>query len=265
MEGMFHRVNWINRTSANRKRGFVLIYALWVLAGGVLLLGCISLWSQQRSKQVAVQLIRLKQAAMIESAAHTTMFHLLVAKDESLDIALGKLRRQSLPGARREIYPVQGLLDLNHADLDAIVRVLRYAHVPEAVARAKRLVALRPLQTYAMLEFVGIEDKALSCLLHNVTLSSGLRQPLGGLASPTLRRTLALQAPIGTSTQLGGSSVVVDAKVGDTGFALHLQPIDGVGRELIVELQLTGRSNHPIQILEWFWVVGRGTGGDKCE
>lgn len=240
------------------QRGFVLLYTLWVLLGGVILLGGVSLWSQQHSRATAAQLKAQQLEAKLESAAHGLSFRLLSLASKPLSLAQAQLSSVETNGVRAGLRAVDGLLDLNHADASDMALVMRAAGVPEAALKAEALIRRRPVQTYASLAAIGLDERSTRCLLRYVTLSSGLQRPRAELAAADLRGLLGLKLGTGgfvADEAALASPVVGQVQVAGSGFRYWLSHAsDPQGSELVVEVRVTGRGEPPIQVLEWYWL-----------
>ena len=67
------------RCCANRPtEGFVLLYTLWLLLGGVVLFATVSALAMGRARGAAASTEWLRSTAAAESAAHEAMFRLVV-------------------------------------------------------------------------------------------------------------------------------------------------------------------------------------------
>lgn len=240
------------------QRGFVLLYTLWVLLGGVILFGGVSLWSQQRAQATAAQLRSQQLETRLESAAHGLSFRLLSLASTPLGLAQTQLSSFEANGIRAELQATHGLLDLNHADPGDMVLVLRAAGIPDAALKAEALMRRRPVQTYASLAAIGLDERSTRCLLRHVTLSSGQSRPRAELAPTDLRRLLGLKlgaSGFAADDLAAASPVAGQVQVAGSGFRYWLRHAgDPQGSELVVEVRVTGRGEPPIQVLEWYWL-----------
>ena len=136
--------------------------------------------------------------------------------------------------------------------------VMQAAGVPDAALKAEALMRRRPVQTYASLAAIGLDERSTRCLLRHVTLSSGQQRPRADLASADLRRLLGLKLGASgfASDELAAASPVVDqVQVAGSSFRYWLSHTgDPLGSELLVEVRVTGRGEPPIQVLEWYWL-----------
>jgi hypothetical protein len=251
-----------------KQRGFVLLFSLWVLLGGVLLVGGMSMWSAQRARESAALLQAQQVEARLESAAHELSFRLLLLAQSPLHVAQSGLSSSDVQGVRSQVQAVHGLLDLNHAERGDLALVMRAVGVEDAESKVGALIGRRPLQSYAMLSAAGLDETEIRCLLRHVTLSSGMPRPMPELATQSLRSALRL-APLSHATEASNpasvSPVVGEVRASGNGFRYWLGAAGNrEGVELVVEVQLTGRTESPVQVLEWYWLPGRGERARPC-
>jgi len=237
--------------ASRRTEGFVLLYTLWLMLGGVALFAAVSALSMQRARATAADASSLRLATATESAAHEMMFKLVARGHRSL--AAAESQDLTIDGVRLRAALVHsaGLVDLNNADDDSLERVLSAvgARDPAALARAVRQV--RPVHSYAQLAVVDDLDLAmLGCLLRYATLSSGRSRPLFELAPEHVRTALGL-----TSGSSGGSGVTSPDSIAGGSVRLVIETVgpEGAGRRLLVDLLVTGRLDRPVAVLDWEW------------
>lgn len=244
---------------ARRSRGFVLLYTLvLLLALGTLLLG-IQLLSRQQSQAASAQLRGLANHEQLESAAHELNFRLLQFTSLSPENVGALMRSIKIAGVDATVTPVDALLDLNYAAPEHVLSLLQAAGSSNAAAATQQLLRRRPIQTFASLYAIGLEDASARCVMKLATLSSGRPLPTHAEIDERLRRALSLPAPTAQPQPSGGgpnSPVATMTGLGGSGFRywLRLTGEGSAGTELVVEVRVTGRTDQPIHILEWIWL-----------
>ncbi len=240
-------------------RGFVLLYTLvLLLALATLFLGIQSL-SRQQAHATAAQLRSMTQNIKLESAAHELSFQLLQLSALPTEDAQSVLRTLTVDGVEANVVPVDALLDLNSAASEHILSLFRSAGVINAAAAADQLLRQRPIQTFAALAGLSLNDTETRCVMRFATLSSGRPLPTSTDTDPRLLRLLALPAagePARAGSIAARSPVTSDATLAGRAFRYWLRHAgaDSTGSDLVVEVRMTGRTDQPIHVLEWIWV-----------
>lgn len=241
------------RCCANRRtEGFVLLYTLWLLLGGVVLFATVSALGVGRARGTAASVEWLRTTAAAESAAHDAMFRLVVGGRMAL--ATTPRREALIDGVRMQVNVTNsdGLVDLNAADDAVLGKVFAAALPQETLGLVHAVRSIGTLRSYAQLAAIeGLDAARLACLLRYVTLSSGKSTPATEFAPERVRVALSLQAYERASTavaapeSLAGSSARIDIEVLQT---------NGTGRRLLVDALVTGRLDRPVSVLEWQWL-----------
>jgi hypothetical protein len=227
-----------------------------------------SLSTVRHARESSAQLQAQRLQARLESGAHALSHQLLLLSQSPLLVAQSRLSGVSIDDVRFQVQAVHGLLDLNHAERGDLALVMRAVGVEDAESKVGALIGRRPLQSYAMLFAAGLDETEIRCLLRHVTLSSGMPRPMPELATQSLRRALRL-APLSHATEASSpasvSPVVGEVLASGNGFRYWLGASGNrEGVELVVEVQLTGRTEIPVQVLEWYWLPGRGERARPC-
>jgi hypothetical protein len=242
-----------------RHRGFVLLHTLvLLLALASLVLGVQSLGVRQ-ARSVAAQLRVQELEGRLESAAHELSFRLLERSSHDPGVVAALTKDLAIDGVQASVVLVDTLLDLNHAEADDILRLMRAAGVVQAEAVTQALLRRRPIQTFAALQGLGVDAPAVRCLLRFATLSSGLRQPLREEADRAPRDSPSpgsVGAP-GGGSRTAGSAVVAQSTLNGRTFRYWIRhaAASAEGSELVVEVRITGRLEEPVHVLEWLWLA----------
>jgi hypothetical protein len=156
------------------------------------------------------------------------------------------------------VAPVDHADDVTQVVAEQVVALPPAREGLQLALKAEALMRRRPVQTYASLAAIGLDERSTRCLLRHVTLSSGQQRPRADLASADLRRLLGLKLGASgfASDELAAASPVVDqVQVAGSSFRYWLSHTgDPLGSELLVEVRVTGRGEPPIQVLEWYWL-----------
>ena len=238
---------------SRQTEGFVLLYTLWILMGGVVLFGALSHISAGRSRGSATTLEWVRMSSAAESAAHEAMFRLV--SNNRTALTNSSRRELSIDGLkmRVEIVNSDGLVDLNAAD-DALLGKIFDSVLPlEMHGAAQKVRRIGRLRNYADLAAVEeLQIPSLICLLPYVTLSSGRDSPTPEFAPERVRRVLGPnekqdeRTTLATPGSMAGNSARIDIEV------MHeTQPKK---RRLLVDVLLTGRHDSPVSVLEWQWL-----------
>lgn len=243
-----------HRCCENRRtEGFVLLYTLWLLLGGVAVFAMVSSMTLGRARGTASSAEWLRSTAAAESAAHDAMFNIVARGKRAL--AASSRTDSLIDGVRMNVDVIRGdgLVDLNSADATVMRRLLAAVFRGDASGLARSIESSRPLRNFA--QVVAIEELdvgELACLLRNVTLSSGKATPTSAFAPERLRSALSLELPRNNSNvvaanpdSLAGSSIRIDVQVVES---------NGIGRRLLVDVLVTGHSDRPLSVLEWTWL-----------
>ena len=242
-----------HRCYENRRiEGFVLLYTLWLLLGGVVLFATVSGLTLGRSRSAAATSQWLRSTAAIESAAHEAMFRLVVGGSTALATTPG--REVFMDGVRMQVDATNsdGLVDLNTADDDVLGRLFAAVLPGNTSGLLKAIRGIGRLRTYSQLTAVsGLEASQIACLLRYVTLSSGKSTPAVEVAPDHVRSALSLRRDQGAITavaapgSMAGSSARIDIEVLQT---------NGPRYRLLVDALVTGRLDRPVSVLEWQWL-----------
>ncbi len=240
--------------ASRRTEGFVLLYTLWLLMGGVVLLATVSALAVGRARGAATSVDWLRSTAAAESAGHETMFRLVGGG--RLALAATPRRETLIDSVRLQVEATNsdGLVDLNAAEEAVLIKAFAAALPGDATDLVHAVRGIGPLRSYAQLGAIdGLDPAQLTCLLRYVTLSSGKAIPAAEFTPDRVRSALGLRADQGAITavaapgSLAGSSARIDVEVLQT---------DGTGRRLLIDALVTGRLDRPISVLEWHWLPG---------
>lgn len=246
-----------------RNEGFVLLYTLWLLLGGVVLFATVSTVAVGRARGAAASVEWLRSTAAAESAVHDQMFRLVVDGSTALRTKIGS--DVTFDGVRLRLDTINsdGLVDLNAAN-DSVLGDVLAVVIPEgAESMTRSLHSLGRLRSYAQLGMIEeLTAARLACLLRAVTLSSGKTTPELTLAPAYVGLVLGQRKSTNSNSlavateNLAGSSMRIDVSV-------H-QPA-GNGRRLVVDALVTGRLERPVSILDWYWLPAPGAKNDPRE
>lgn len=245
---------------SKRIKGFVLLYTLWLLLGGVALFATLSSLAVGRARGVEASMEWLRSTAAGESAVHDQMFRLVVGGKAALTTTLqGDVSFNGVQ-MRADIVNINGLVDLNAANDAVLGDVFSAVGSTTSNSLLRRIRGLGKLQSYAQLGMLEeLDAEQLACLLHYVTLSSGKPNPEVEFAPGHVR--LALNLSIGT--QINSAAVAAGALAGTLiRIDIHVLQSSGSRRRLLVEALVTGRIDRPVSILEWYWLPAAS--GQDC-
>lgn len=234
-----------------RTEGFVLLYTLWLLLGGVVIFATASALAMGRARGATASIEWLRSTATAESAAHDQMFRLVVGGKRALatrpqsDITVDAVRM------KLDVINSDGLVDLNAANETVLSEVFAAVAPGNSSGLAHAVRSLGRLHSYTQLMMIeGLEAPQLACLLRYVTLSSGKPDPATEFAPEHVRLALNLR------NELKNSSAVVatDSLAGNSvRIGIEVLQQNSSGRLLLIDAFVTGRVDRPIRILEWQW------------
>lgn len=148
-----------------------------------------------------------------------------------------------------------GLIGLRSTDRQDRTKVLSPLSGRRASSLAIALEAGPTISSYAELaarDGIGIEG--LVDLLPYVTLFSGSATPNPEHTSQDLRALLGIEESMKPGVIQSGMTSLA-------GSIMRIRAVTKSGsyrsRHLLVEVMITGRTDHPLAILEWFWVPAR--------
>lgn len=243
------------RSCASRRRteGFVLLYTLWLLLGGVALLAAVSALAMNRARDATAAMRELRSASAAESAAQEALFKLIIDGRLALP-ALARVERP-VDGVRLQVsaVPAAGLIDLNTADTTALRTAFSIALGNDGPTLLEGVRRHGNVRYYDQLVADGVTPGRLSCLLRYVTLASGRPEPVFEFAPGHVRSALELNgresgtesSAVPAPQSLAGESIRIDVVVMEA---------DAPSRHLFMDALITGRLDRPIHLLDWRWL-----------
>ena len=243
-------------------KGFVLLHTLVLLLIGSSLVAIVLGLGLGRARDFSAEATARRLELAAESGVHNVLFRLAekeVARTKDVD----SLKRVEVDGFEVELETQfsDGLVGLRSAEKRQIQEVLVAALGSRASTAFSSLSSSASLSSYADLASLeGVGVAGLTCLLPYVTLYSDSVTPIPKHAPPKLRTLLALK-----NDAVPGA--IQDDAVSLAGSVIRIQSHANSGnyhsRRLLVEAMITGRTDQPAWILEWFWVPADTAGISK--
>lgn len=233
-------------------RGFILLHTLVLLLIGSALVAVVLGLALGRSRDSSAEVTARRLELAAESGVHSVLFQLLGNEGALIgDLTMQKRRKIDGIDVALATQFSDGLVGLRSAEKRYIQEVLVAALGSRASAASSSLSSAASLSSYADLASLeGVGADGLACLLPYVTLYSERLTPVSTHAPPRLKSLLALR----DETTRG---VIQEEAVSLAGSIIRIQARASSGqfqsRHLLVEAMITGRTDQPVWILEWFW------------
>lgn len=247
---------------SRRDRGFVLLYTLWILLGGVVLFASLSGMGASRAKAAKVGLMALQTRTALESGLHAAIFALL--RQSQAPIGPPTTRAALFDGVPMTIEVVNsdGLLDANAASSTNLSKLFDSLKVAQPALLAAATISARPITGLDELAGLrGVDPGLLWCLSQVLTFESGRDRPVAMLAPESLKRLFGTGLPVGGS----GSATTATTRVG-AGFLVRVWTAhsSGSGLSLVASVLLSGRTEQPSVVSAWSWLMQAESIGSTC-
>lgn len=247
---------------SRRDRGFVLLYTLWILLGGVVLFASLSGMSASRAKSAKAGLVSLQTRTALESGVHAAIFDLL--RQSQMPIGPPTARAATIDGTSMtiEVLSSDGLLDANAASTADLTKLFDSLKVAAPASMAAAVTSARPLRGLDELaRLPGADADLMWCLSQVLTFTSGLDRPVPTLAPASLRRQFDTAPPVGGPGRVATAATRVGA-----GFVVRAwtAPSSGSSLGLVASVLLSGQTEHPSRVSAWSWVVQPKAVGSGC-